>query len=104
MTATNEHGPVRLLIHGRVQGVNFRDSMIDEATRLGVRGWVRNRLDGTVEAVFDGAPAARTALVEWAHRGPAAARVTRVETRAANAAEIASIGSGFGRLPTAREF
>lgn len=104
MTSTTiPDGPLRLLIHGRVQGVNFRDSMIDEATRLGVRGWVRNRLDGTVEALFDGAPTARAALAAWAQHGPDAARVTRVETRAASTAEIASIGSGFGRLPTARE-
>lgn len=103
-SAPPQDGPLRLLIHGRVQGVNFRESMIDEATRLGVRGWVRNRLDGTVEAVIDGAPKARAALAVWAQHGPDVAHVTRVETRAANAAEIASIGAGFGRLPTAREF
>lgn len=94
--------PLHLLIHGRVQGVGFRESMVDEAARLGVRGWVRNRIEGTVEAVLDGAPAARQALVHWAHRGPWTARVGRVETRAANAAEIASIGASFERRPTAR--
>jgi len=95
-------GPVHLLIHGRVQGVGFRDSMIWEAARLGARGWVRNRADGAVEAVFDAAPAARAALFAWAQRGPDAARVTHVEARAATATEIASIGGAFALLPTAR--
>jgi acylphosphatase len=99
----NEHdGPLHLLIHGHVQGVGFRDSMIYEAMRLHVRGWVRNRADGTVEAVYDGTPAARATLLAWAHRGPVGARVTGVEARAATAAESASIGSGFTQLPTAR--
>ena len=95
-------GPLHLLIHGRVQGVGFRESLIFEAARLGVRGWVRNRTDGAVEAVLDGAPAASAALVNWAQRGPAMARVTRVEVRPASAAEIGSIGAGFERLPTIR--
>lgn len=95
-------GPLRVLIHGRVQGVGFRESMIFEATRLGARGWVRNRTDGAVEAVFDAAPAARAALLAWARRGPGIALVTHIETRAATAIEIASISAGFTRLPTAR--
>jgi acylphosphatase len=49
-----------------------------EATRLGVTGWVRNRRDGTVEAVVDGAPAAVAAIVAWARTGPPGARVTDV--------------------------
>src|SRR5205823_5645110 len=95
-------GPLRLLIHGRVQGVGFRESMIFEAMRLGVRGWVRNRTDGTVEAVFDGQTPARTALLAWARRGPAGALVTHVDVRSANTAEIATIGAEFVRLGTAR--
>ena len=94
--------PLHLLIDGRVQGVGFRESMVFEATRLAVRGWVRNRLDGSVEAVFDGAPPARAALLAWARRGPGVALVTSVQVRAANAGEIASIGSSFTRMPTAR--
>lgn len=95
-------GPVHLLIHGRVQGVGFRESMVYEARRLGARGWVRNRLDGTVEAVLDGTPAACSALARWAQRGPGGAQVKRVAMRQADAAETASIGADFVRLPTAR--
>jgi acylphosphatase len=70
--------PKHLIISGRVQGVGFRYSMHAEATRLGVTGWVRNRRDGTVEAVVDGAPAAVAAIVAWARTGPPGARVTDV--------------------------
>lgn len=67
-----------LIIHGRVQGVGFRDAMRWEAERLEITGWVRNRRDGTVEAVVAGSAAAVTEIVQWAHRGPPAAQVTRV--------------------------
>ena len=66
-------------ISGRVQGVGFRDALRSEALRLGVTGWVRNLADGAVEALAQGDPAAVAALLEWAHRGPPAARVERVE-------------------------
>ncbi len=88
--------PLHLLIHGLVQGVGYRESMREKAARLGVTGWVRNRRDGTVEAVVDGAPAALEAMVHWAGRGPPAARVTRVDVRPADGSF-----SGFDRLPTA---
>jgi len=68
-----------LKISGRVQGVGFRYSMSEEAERLGVTGWVRNRRDGTVEAVIDGAPDAVEAVLAWARRGPRGASVTEVE-------------------------
>jgi acylphosphatase len=70
--------PKHLIISGRVQGVGFRYSMLAEARRLGVTGWVRNRRDGTVEAVIDGGPAAVAAMVKWANAGPPGARVTDV--------------------------
>ncbi|OGS95560.1 MAG: acylphosphatase [Gallionellales bacterium RIFCSPLOWO2_02_FULL_57_47] len=70
---------LRLVIHGRVQGVFFRDSMRREAQRLGIAGWVRNRSDGTVEAAVQGEPAAMDAIVRWARRGPERAQVERVE-------------------------
>lgn len=67
-----------LLIHGRVQGVWFRESMRSEAERLGVTGWVRNRPDGTVEAVIQGTDEALRKLRGWAGVGPPLASVTRV--------------------------
>jgi acylphosphatase len=69
----------RVVVHGRVQGVFFRDSTEKEAASRGVSGWVRNRDDGTVEAVFEGEPDAVDALVEWCESGPSRADVDRVE-------------------------
>src|SRR5258707_8454295 len=79
-----------LKISGRVQGVGFRYSMRDEAERLGVTGWVRNRRDGTVEAVIDGAPEAVEAVFAWGRRGPRRAQVNEVEG--------SEISEGFQRL------
>ena len=70
----------RVVIHGRVQGVWFRDSMRREAERLGVVGWVRNRADGAVEAAIEGDDDAVARLAAWCEHGPSGARVTRVET------------------------
>jgi len=69
----------RVVVRGRVQGVWFRGSMQDEAQRLGVAGWVRNRADGAVEAEVEGEETAVEALVVWARRGPRGARVSEVE-------------------------
>ena len=73
-----ERSAVHLVIVGRVQGVAFRVYAVDEATRLGLSGWVRNRHDGTVEAEAEGAPDAVQAFVAWCHRGPPSARVEEV--------------------------
>lgn len=85
----------RLLIHGGVQGVGFRHAMQREAIRLGLVGWVRNRREGTVEAVVSGQESAVQALVTWAHRGPPAARVEKVVV-AADEGHFAA----FEQLPT----
>jgi acylphosphatase len=67
-----------LLITGRVQGVGFRDALCGEAERRGLTGWVRNRRDGSVEAVLQGPVDAVEAAIAWARRGPPAARVAEV--------------------------
>jgi acylphosphatase len=68
----------RLVVHGLVQGVGFRASLAAEARRLGVTGWVRNRPDGAVEALAEGADEALAALTNWARRGPRFAEVSDV--------------------------
>ena len=77
---------VHVLVSGRVQGVCFRASTRDQATRLGVRGWVRNLEDGRVEGHFEGEAAAVDELVRWCHEGPPSARVEHVVVEAAEAA------------------
>jgi acylphosphatase len=69
----------RVVVHGRVQGVFFRDTTRRLALENGVDGWARNNWDGTLEAVFEGPPDAVARLVEFAHRGPSGALVERVE-------------------------
>jgi acylphosphatase len=68
-----------LLIHGRVQGVYFRESMRERAEALNVNGWVRNRLDGSVEAMIHGEEVEVALLIEWAQRGPELANVERID-------------------------
>ncbi len=69
----------RVIVHGRVQGVFFRGTTRARAQELGVTGWVRNRADGAVEAVFEGTTGAVEAMLLFAHHGPEWARVERVE-------------------------
>ena len=71
------------IVHGRVQGVGFREYLHREAERLGVTGWVRNRHDGTVEAMVHGWPEDVAQLLNWMRRGPPAARVTDVRVNEA---------------------
>ena len=78
MEAANNQSRVRLLIEGRVQGVFFRASAVEQATRLGVKGWIRNRRDGSVELLAEGENSAVGALVAWCHQGQPRARVERV--------------------------
>ena len=69
----------RVVVHGEVQGVFFRDSTQRGAARHGVAGWVRNTPEGTVEAVFEGEREAVDRMVDFARRGPRGARVERVD-------------------------
>jgi acylphosphatase len=86
----------RLTISGRVQGVGFRYALADEARARKLGGWVRNRRDGTVEAVIAGPEIDVEALIAWARHGPPAARVAGVSVEP-------SVDSGekFDILPTA---
>ena len=79
-----------------VQGVFFRDTCLREASSRGVSGWVRNRRDGTVEAVFQGDDADVGMMVSWAHRGPRDARVEKVDIFP----EEPLPGAGFEVKPT----
>lgn len=67
-----------LIIHGRVQGVFYRNWMVAAAHDLGIAGWVRNRMNGTVEAFVEGSPEAVEQMLQLAHQGPAAAKVDRI--------------------------
>ena len=72
----------RVIVHGFVQGVFFRDSVQRRAVAAGVTGWVRNNRGGTVEAVFEGECSAVEQLVDFTREGPRGARVDRIEVRA----------------------
>lgn len=85
-----------LRIHGLVQGVYYRQSLQEQAQALEVTGWVRNRLDSSVEAVVCGSPQALERLIEWSRTGPPAAVVSEVVVT-----ETQGQYSGFERLPTA---
>ncbi len=87
----------RLTIHGRVQGVGFRDSLVATARADGVVGWVRNRRDDSVEALLQGEPEAVERAIAWCRAGPPAARVCALDI----AAEPVSLAlDAFVRRPT----
>ncbi|TNE92681.1 MAG: acylphosphatase [Deltaproteobacteria bacterium] len=86
----------RVRIHGKVQGVWFRDSTVRTAQALGLQGWVRNRRDGTVEAVFEGPTDVVDEAVDWCRLGPPQARVSEIEIE-----DEPLVGErGFARRPT----
>lgn len=87
---------VRTRIHGRVQGVWFRAWTQQEAVSRGLRGWVRNRRDGSVEAVFAGPESQVRDMIAVCHQGPPAARVEAVEEFPADETGLA----GFDTRPT----
>ena len=84
-----------LKIFGQVQGVGFRYHFSEQAQRMGITGWVRNRRGGSVEAMIEGTPEAVEALLAWARLGPPAARVERVEV-----SEAEGVFTGFELRPT----
>jgi acylphosphatase len=90
----------RLVITGRVQGVGFRDWMVAQAQVLGVEGWVRNRRDGSIEAMVHGDTASVEELLRACRRGPRAAHVLSIEENFADPPEEPPAEPGFVRLPT----
>jgi len=76
-----EPARAHVVVRGRVQGVGFRYDTVLRARSLGLAGWVRNRSDGAVEAVFEGPRELVESIVEWCGRGPVGARVDEVEVR-----------------------
>jgi acylphosphatase len=95
-TAMSDTTTIRVQITGRVQGVWYRGWTVDHARRLGLSGWVRNRRDGSVEAVFSGSEPAVRAMIELCRQGPPAARVGAV----VEAIEAAPLERGFRQAPT----
>ena len=85
----------RVVIHGKVQGVWYRAWAVEQATRRGLAGWVRNRQDGAVEALFAGDPAAVEAMIEACRTGPKHARVSEIRRFPAQPPS----GTGFRQLP-----
>jgi acylphosphatase len=96
MAASGADVTVSVRIRGRVQGVWYRGWTEEEAARRGLRGWVRNRRDGSVEALFSGPAAIVQDMIEACWKGPPAARVEAVEL--STAADFK--GSGFDTLMT----
>ncbi len=94
---------VRLTIRGHVQGVGYRAFVEDEAVARGLKGWVRNRRDGSVEALIAGEPQAVDAMIAACRRGPRSARVDAVEIAEADEKALAARrpGEDFSMLPTA---
>jgi acylphosphatase len=91
-----------VIVRGRVQGVGYRAFVEHEALKLGLEGWVRNRRDGSVEAVFAGAPEKVDAVIEACWRGPLGARVDALDQRDGAADDLALRRGGelFSMLPT----
>jgi acylphosphatase len=81
MDAGDEAIRAQVIISGRVQGVWFRGTTREVAQELGLTGWVRNRYDGTVEAVFEGEASKVRRMVAWCYRGPRMAQVESVDLK-----------------------
>ncbi|XVF76431.1 hypothetical protein PTKIN_Ptkin13bG0265600 [Pterospermum kingtungense] len=86
----------RVVIKGRVQGVFYRNWTIENATQLGLKGWVRNRRDGSVEALFSGSPDSVQEMEQRCRRGPSTAKVTGLQVFPSDE----DPGAGFEKKPT----
>jgi acylphosphatase len=95
-----ESKTVKVRIHGRVQGVFFRAWTVQEASRRGLSGWVRNRADGTVEALFSGPASQVDDMVGACRLGPPRAAVSRVDVADAEQTDAEKFGSGFVQAPS----
>ena len=91
-----ESTAIRVRISGRVQGVGYRNWCVREATQLGINGWVRNRADGTVEALFEGRKVAVEKMITLCHEGPLFADVSTITSEPAKGITE----KGFRQLPT----
>ena len=89
-------GARHLMILGRVQGVFYRNWTVETASGLGLAGWVRNRMDGSVEALVEGAEQAVERFISLAHEGPPAAHVARIDATVIDVEELTS----FQKRPT----
>jgi acylphosphatase len=87
---------IKIRITGRVQGVWYRGWTVDQARRLGLAGWVRNRRDGSVEAVFSGPQHAVRTMIEWCRQGPPGAMVSGITEQI----ETEPVAPGFRQAPT----
>lgn len=99
MTEPAQH----LIVRGMVQGVGYRWSMVQAAQQRGVQGWVRNRRDGSVEALVTGAADAVQSLIDWARKGPPQARVDALEVRSVpctKVPEFSDLSPGFVQRDT----
>jgi len=90
----------QISVRGRVQGVGFRDFVARAAARQGIEGWVRNRKDGSVEAVFSGAPETVAAMIEICRKGPPSSRVDALDEAPARAEDLTlrRVGEKFSFL------
>ncbi|QPF82321.1 acylphosphatase [Bradyrhizobium genosp. L] len=91
-----------VMISGRVQGVGYRAWVAEQATARGLEGWVRNRRDGSVEAVFSGAPDVVSGMIAACHRGPTFAHVDAVQAEPGHSdlLNLRRAGERFSFLPT----
>jgi acylphosphatase len=101
MTTDTDRVAVRIVVHGRVQGVWYRGWTVDHARARGLAGWVRNRRDGTVEALLVGLNPVVRDMIEVCRSGPVAARVIGIEEYEVSREDVSAEAlHGFDQRPT----